>query len=84
MEKLTFNKSGQWDLKKDDTDKNIKIEAALERQGKKTTIPHEEYQALKQWWDDNKHTALTPEQSKMLSSIKETKKRRSGIKLAKD
>jgi hypothetical protein len=65
-------------------DRNIKIENALNSQGKKTHLPDEVHHALHSWWQENKGTALNPAQHKMLADIKSVKARRAGMKLAKE
>jgi hypothetical protein len=64
-------------------DSNIKIERALESQGKKTALPSEIHQELHSWWQANKEKVLTPKQKKTLAEIQSVKQRRSGMKLVK-
>ena len=68
--------------KDDGEDKNVLIERALERQGRKTAMPDEVHQVLHSWWQENKSTALTPEQHERLKQIKAAKQK-PGLKLVK-
>lgn len=88
------NKSGNWayvmsifkqmgGLEKEDVDRNIKIEAALAAQGRKTTVPQEAHDALHSWWQTKGNSSLTPEQSQRLSEIKSVKEKRADFKVVK-
>lgn len=66
-----------------DEDKNAKIEAALNAQGRKTTIPKEAHEALHSWWTQNKDTSMTPEMKQRLADIKAPKERRAQFKVVK-
>lgn len=70
-------------LNKDDESKNLKIEAALEAQGKKTTIPQEAHEALHAWWTANKDKILSPEQKQKLEDTKSVKQKRASFKIVK-
>jgi hypothetical protein len=65
-------------------DRNVLIERALERQGKKTVMPDEVHQVLHSWWNDNNAKKLTHEQHQALADIKTAKnKPKPNLKLAK-
>lgn len=65
-------------------DKNVLIERALERQGRKTAMPDEVHQVLHSWWSDNKARALAPEHHQKLAEIKAAKnKPKPSLKLVK-
>ena len=66
-----------------DEDKNAKIQAALDAQGRKTALPSEVHEQLHNWWKKNKATALTPEQHERLKSVQSVKHKRAGIKMVK-
>lgn len=66
-----------------DEDKNIKIQAALDAQGRKSALPPEVHEHLHNWWKQNKASALTPEQHERLKSAQSVKQKRAGIKMVK-
>ena len=70
-------------LEKEDSDRNAKIEAALNAQGRKTTMPHEAHLPLLHWYESKGKSMLTPEQNATLKAIKEPKERRSQFKIVK-
>jgi hypothetical protein len=70
-------------LKKEDSDRNTKIEAALNAQGRKTTIPQEAHEALHSWWQSSGKSSLLPAQQNRLNEIKQIKERRSNFKVVK-
>jgi hypothetical protein len=70
-------------LEKEDSDRNMKIEAALNAQGRKTTIPAEAHEVLHDWYQSKGKSLLTPEQSSKLKAIKEPKEKRSQFKIVK-
>ncbi len=69
--------------KADGEDKNVLIERALASQGKKTVVPDEVHQVLHSWWNENKATALSPEQHQRLAEIKAAKNKKPNLKLVK-
>jgi len=72
-------------MAKDDEpkDKNVLIERALDKQGRKVVIPQEVHDVLKPMWERDKDKLLTPEQKQKLESIKQAKQRRSEFKIVK-
>lgn len=70
-------------LNKEDNDRNAKIEAALNAQGRKTTIPQEAHEALHGWWSANKDTVMSPEMKQRLADIKAPKERRAKFAVVK-
>ena len=70
-------------LEKDEVDRNMKIEAALNSQGKKQVIPAEAHEALHSWYQAKGKSLLSPEQSQKMKSIKEPNERRANFKLVK-
>lgn len=70
-------------VEKDDSDRNAKIEAALNAQGRKTAIPAEAHEALSSWWQSKGKASLTPEQSQRMQAIKEPKERRAKFAIVK-
>jgi hypothetical protein len=70
-------------LEKEDQDRNLKIEAALNAQGRKTTIPQEAHEALHSWWSSNKDKVMTPEMKQRLAEIKAPNQRRAQFHIVK-
>lgn len=64
-------------------DRDALIERALERQGRKTTMPSEVHSVLHDWWNTKGKFLLSPEQTTILSRVKEAKARRRDMRVVK-